>query len=310
MCDGVPRIDAWGCHRGRLVEALSICGAVFLEAGPPDVWIPNPEFGKWNSLWEEAVNYWPDFSNHYAVRQRLLNFNRAEDLARTLRGDAKSHSPDLRYNFGVTCANALYRTEEEWGSLWWVAENFRATLGAATWLVRQELQHLAEHSRHNTLGAKLWNGWGESWTGSRLRHSVYPANGSCTEHTDYGVLTLQQSTSAGLEAFISGTWRQLHAPAGCAVAFAGDMLELLTNGCVPALRHRVCLETAVAVEQPPYSATGKGVVRQSHIIFIQPDKRTVVEPLQVYRRNDGTDMASVKYGDWHNVKASLAFTRS
>eukprot|EP00435_Cladocopium_sp_Y103_P046044 s304_g13.t1 len=131
----------------------------------------------------------------------------------------------------------------------------------------------------------------ESWAGSRLRHSVYPAEGSCTEHTDYGLVTLQQSTGLGLEFVSHGCWQPLEPPSGFAVLFAGDMLEILTNGEVPALVHRV----------------SPGDVRQSHIIFLQPDRETLVQPLQSCLRNDGTDLPAVFYGEWHQTKTSLAF---
>lgn len=295
------------------MEALSVCGAVFLEASSDMVVgsrLPEPEFCWWHELWHEAVTSRSWFQQREPVRQRLLSFNRSEDLARTMQGGEKSHTPDLRYNFGVTCWNALHRGDQEWQDLWWIAKNFRDTLGSATELLRRELLPELEADGALVLtpaavpadgfAQKLRSGRGENWSGSRLRHSVYPVNGSCTEHTDYGVLTFQQSTALGLEANIFGEWRSLHGPPGTALVFAGDMFELLTNGTVPALRHRVTTTTLAASH--PQSA-----VRQSHILFLQPDKGTVVAPLGAYRRHDGTDRKPVRYGDWHNQKANLAF---
>ena len=153
-----------------------------------------------------------------------------------------------------------------------------------------------------TLGAKVRDGQ-ESWAGTNLRHSVYPAGGSCTEHTDYGVVTVQQSTADGLEGFICGEWQPLQPPEGCALVFAGDMLERLTSGRVRALKHRVCLSSPAASG----AQRGAPAARQAHILFLQPDKGTVVQPLQRYARGDGTDPQPIKYGDWHRMKSKLAF---
>lgn len=308
----IPRLDPWGRDRGRLVEALSRFGVVFLQIDQDnklDRRLPQPLYGRWYALWSEAVKKRAVFSQRPAVQQRLLSFNRSEDLARTLEGDTKVHAPDKRYNFGVSWWNGLHRTPEEWGCLNWIADNFRNSLSAAVDLVRQELLEFLPNpgSGKDMLEAKLQH-YSERWGGSRLRHSVYPNNGSCTEHTDYGVLTLQQSTAAGLEGELLGEWVPVEPPEGCAVAFAGDMLQLLTNGRVPALRHRVSLDAPCAGQRGSDQAFT--VVRQSHILFVQPDKNTVVQPLHPFRRGDGTDLPAIRYGDWHNEKANLAFTRS
>jgi len=333
VTEGVPRINPWGSDRGRLMEALSVCGAVFLEvsAGEPAVGsaLPDPHYSCWHELWREALTTRAWFQQREAVRQRLLSFNRSEDLARTMQGGVKAHTPDLRYNFGVTSWNAASRSDAEWQELGWIAQNFREALHSTTELVRRELQPLLQAevfalpqqegaalqhaASRDSLAEKLRLGTGEHWSGSRLRHSVYPVNGSCTEHTDYGVLTFQQSTASGLEAHLFGEWRPLCAPPGCAVAFAGDMLELLTNGRVPALRHRVSLQrgpdSAASVGGAAAGVwCGQDAVRQSHILFLQPDKSSVVAPLAVYRRNDGSDRRPVRYGDWHTLKSSLAFS--
>ena len=166
-------------------------------------------------------------------------------------------------------------------------------------LVATELPQLTNQDwePRGSLGANILAG-AETWAGSRLRHSLYPSNGSCTEHTDYGVLTLQQSTGPGLEALIAGAWQSLEPPPGFAVLFAGDMLEILTNGCVKALHHRVSRQAEAADMQ---------CARQSNIIFLQPDNNTLVQPLAPYVLGSGQDLAAVRYGDWHRKKTSLAF---
>mmetsp|Transcript_86320 Transcript_86320/g.279505 ORF Transcript_86320/g.279505 Transcript_86320/m.279505 type:complete len:81 (-) Transcript_86320:50-292(-) len=80
------------------------------------------------------------------------------------------------------------------------------------------------------------------------------------------------------------------------------MLERLTNGRLPALLHGVHLG--------PAWAAGTATARQSHILFLQPDRDSVVAPLRCYLRGDGTDLAPVRYGDWHKRKAALAHARA
>ena len=47
-------------------------------------------------------------------------------------------------------------------------------------------------------------------------------------------------------------------------------------------------------------------VRQSHMLFLQPDCDTVVAPLADFRSADGADLPPVQYGDWHVEKHRLA----
>ncbi|CAK9018247.1 unnamed protein product [Durusdinium trenchii] len=216
---GVPHIDPWEADRGRLIDALRLCGAAFIP-------IKKDVFGE--------------------------------------------------------------------GDLAWICDDFRRMLSILTNMVKEELSLAAADFKEpcGTLAAKVLSDC-ESWAGSRLRHSLYPPNGSCTEHTDYGVLTLQQSTGPGLEYFADNSWQTLEPPNGFAVIFAGDMLEVMTNGQVRALVHRV----------------SPGDFRQSHIVFLQPDRDTIVQPLQSHLRKDGTDFPPVTYGEWHSKKTSLAFRK-
>jgi len=304
----VPRVDPWGRDRGRLLQALSVCGAVYLEvdshSGTGTARLPDPSYAHWLELWREATAAPPSFWRRDLVSAGHLKFSRGEDLLRTLAGSAKAHVPDVRYNFGL--GQAVFRCgAAEWGDLAWIVEGFRGLLDATASLAMQEILAFAgsDEAAAQSLCAKLRAGR-EAWGSSRLRHCIYPVNGSCTEHSDYGVITVQQSSSAGLHARIFGKWLALDPPDGCAVAFAGDMLEILTNGRIQALRHRVCLETL------PAAASGGGcMARQSHILFLQPDRDTVVAPLRCCLRGDGTDLSPIRYGDWHNRKASLAHVR-
>jgi len=311
--DGIPRLDLWGADAGRLMEALRLHGAAYVDLARSP-WTPAPAWTEWLSLFKEAMTTRQAFQEKPAVWQKLLSLNRGEDLARTVEGSRKSHAPDNRYNFGVTWRNAMVKSKD-WDGLSWIAKDFQETFWGVEKLARYELAEMTGSSastHHDPWppqaldGKLLWARRGhrhEQWSTSRLRHSVYPTSGSCAEHTDYGVLTLQQCTSSGLEGLINGSWRPLRAPEGCLVVYAGDMLEVMTNGYIPALRHRV------SIEQEPKSQARR-VVRQSHIFFLQPDKSTLVRPLRQYCRGDGKDREPVRYGDWHELKSGLAFVYS
>jgi len=301
----VPTVDPWASDMGRLVDALSICGAAFLKV--PQGKLPTPNFAGWRDLFVEATRRRNDFQRRLAVQRRLLKFHRGEDLSRALKGARKEHKPDVRYNFGVVPEAILSaEAKKDWHDLEWIRDNFKCTYDVLKPMLQQELSTLlcrreqAVQEPKGTLGSKILHNC-EKWGGTRLRHSIYPADGSCTEHTDYGVVTLQRSTSAGLEADIHGCWRSLDPPMGCALIYAGDMLERLTNGTVKALRHRVSLKH---VEEP---FTCGMAVRQANIVFLQPDKSTVVQPLYPYLRGDLTDLPPVRYGEWHLEKQGLAF---
>lgn len=298
----VPTINPWDCNKGSLVKALSVCGAVYITDGGQGR-LPQQHFDRWRDLWSEARTQGHAFRQRSIVSSWKLRFSQGEDLLRTLKGSSKAHTPDVRYNFGVG-SEVLRNGPAYWQDLSWIHSDFRRTFDALVELMRQEIAAVVEPEQEpvNSLGAMVVRGK-ESWAGTRLRHAIYPANGSCTEHTDYGAITLQQSTAPGLEAEVHGRWFALQPPEGCALVFAGDMLERLTNGTVRALKHRVLLS---GDGDAPRSVA----VRQAHIIFLQPDRNTVVQPLKAYLRGDGADLKPVRYGDWHKTKAGLAFARS
>ena len=90
------------------------------------------------------------------------------------------------------------------------------------------------------------------------------------------------------------------------VVFAGGMLARLTAGRIPALKHRVCLPRPAQGMAPK----GAPAVRQAHILFLQPDKNTIVKPLRVFCKGDGTDPQPMRYRDWHRMRSQLAFQRN
>ena len=114
------------------------------------------------------------------------------------------------------------------------------------------------------------------------------------------MLTVQFSNAPGLEVFTEGSWHIVaKPPEGAALVMAGDMLERLTNGVVKAgdvkslpfsiiFPCRLCLTGSIqSLElQKNYEKekrklslrSSEGPMRQSHIIFLQPDEDTVVGP--------------------------------
>jgi len=316
----IPAIDPWSRHRGRLLEALEVCGVVFLDvsadAETGEAKLPTPPYEQWEELLREAQSSPQTFNARQCVDGRFLRFSSREDLRRTVEGDGKSHTPDDRVMFGLT-DKALRMKWLQWEDLRWVPDHYRELKTALVDLIRQELAPLCgqEHGPASTFGVKLKKGV-EGWGQTALRHCIYPYGGSCTEHTDYGVVTLQHCSSPGLEGHIYGEWQPLHRP-DCVVLFAGDMLERLTNGRTKALLHRVLLEP-LEPEQAEANAGGaawsadvrfrrRPTARQSHVFFLQPDWETIVQPLAPFRSGTDADLPPIRYGDWHQEKVSLAF---
>lgn len=98
--------------------------------------------------------------------------------------------------------------------------------------------------------------------------AVHPGQLGAGAHTDYGLLTLLfQREAGGLEVQqADGRWLPVAADPDLIVINAGDLLEVWTNGHYRSTRHRV---------QPK---TGNSA-RQSMAMFVDPDSRTEVAPL-------------------------------
>lgn len=294
----VPTLNPWS-HAGNLLAALRQMGAVYITDDGLGC-LPRQSFGRWRDLWYEALFHPAAYRRKQAARAWQLRFSQGEDLQRTLEGHQKSHTPDVRYNFGLGVESLHWCN---WGDLQWVCDELCNSFAVISRLIFNELTSavpLADEPP-KTLGSLLYHGV-EQFAGSWMRHSIYPSNGSCTEHTDYGVATFQQSTAAGLQARLpNGQWLPLQPPDSGGLLFAGDMLERMTNGQVRALVHRVCLDPS------PANLSEPSAVRQSHILFLQPDRNTLVRTLRPFCT--GNDMPPVRYGDWHKSKTSLAFDR-
>ena len=118
---------------------------------------------------------------------------------------------------------------------------------------------------------------------SVLRHVIYPKDGWCGSHTDYGLFTMQVSNASGFEGNCKGTWRQPVVPPGCMLVYGGDMLEALTKDTashVVSLKHRVRVTDAA---------------RQSHILFVQP--------------GDDDICGSIRFGNYKLMKTAWAKRR-
>eukprot|EP00930_Biecheleria_cincta_P096187 TRINITY_DN88062_c0_g1_i1.p1 TRINITY_DN88062_c0_g1~~TRINITY_DN88062_c0_g1_i1.p1 ORF type:complete len:520 (-),score=68.63 TRINITY_DN88062_c0_g1_i1:140-1699(-) len=331
----VPCIDPSGPTSGRLLELLEICGAVYVAPGWADhvgrrkrtrsedavtasVMSLNiePAFEKWQDLLKEARCCPSHWISRYCVHGRHLRLSGREDLSQTLPGNEKAYEPDQRVAFGVSDSSAK-SCSINWDDLSWIVDGYNQLKEAVALLFEEEAMPILSEDvgKRECLSVKLRRGQ-ESWGQSCLRHCIYPAAGTCSQHTDYGVLTLQFSNGPGLEAWVDGCWQKLEPPEGFSLLFAGDMLERLTNGQVKALLHRVRMpeqkqpEIAHCTSRPMFSEKRfpcERVVRQSHIFFLQPDSDSLVAPLTRYRANDGTDLQPVRYGDWHKAKVNLAF---
>jgi len=325
---GIPRIDPYGQHRGHVLEALAVCGVVFLRLSSKgdDANLTSqlcaPTYLRWRELLSESKCDRSRFMARPCILDRHLRLSCREDLRRTLDGEDKEHVPDKRFMFGMS-DSSLYDRRLDWGDLDWVPQGYLVLKSALKELVERELRPICDSTpepegwnggKSMTLDMKI-RGGRETWSNSALRHCLYPAGGSCTEHTDYGIVTLQHCSEAGLEGYIGGEWQALDPPEGDAVLFSGDMLERLTNGRTKALLHRVRLCPHVPRVVPPKPAADalaaplgqQAELRQSHILFLQPDRDTVVRPLGCFLRGDGSDLAEVRYGDWHKEKVCLAF---
>lgn len=95
-----------------------------------------------------------------------------------------------------------------------------------------------------------------------LKDAFIPGGVRAAEHEDINLVTLLcESTAAGLEILTrDGTWLAVEAPPGHIVVDTGDMMQLITNGELPSVTHRVV--------NPPSGA--EDVVRYSMPFFVHP----------------------------------------
>eukprot|EP00930_Biecheleria_cincta_P059193 TRINITY_DN44948_c0_g1_i1.p1 TRINITY_DN44948_c0_g1~~TRINITY_DN44948_c0_g1_i1.p1 ORF type:complete len:288 (+),score=18.59 TRINITY_DN44948_c0_g1_i1:58-864(+) len=253
-------------------------------------------YQRWHNLQSEASHDRASFRQRACVQRHLLRHSQNEDLRRTLEGSVKDHRADSRSMFGVS-DSAERASDVDWGDVSWVINDYKELKELLLRLLEMELVSICANGQtepFGSLGMKILSRK-EAWSQSVLRHCVYPPLGTCSEHTDYGVLTIQHSNCLGLEGCIGGEWKSIPHSEDCLIVYAGDMLERLTNGRLCALLHRVCLpgssgHVACDVEALP-------LARQSHIFFLQPDSETIVRPLYQFLRFDGDDLPCVRYGN-------------
>jgi len=294
-------------QQGTLVDQLRRYGAVFLAPGWDTKWF-TPNWRRWNGLMWEATRDKAKFNSRECVHGHHLRLSHSEDLSRTMMGEDKPHQADRRVAFGVS-DSSVRNVGLNWEDLSWIVEEYNSLKTSLRDLVRREFHSLCdgEMGDRERLGVKMSRDW-ESWSKTNLRHCVYPDNGTCTSHTDYGFLTLQYTTAPGLQVLHQDEWYELDQPRDYALLMAGDSLEILTNGTLKAVQHRVTMPESEGNYARFDSRTMQGV-RQSHIIFLAPHHDTLVAPLKRFLREDGTDFEPVRYGEWHTKKVNLAFER-
>ena len=92
---------------------------------------------------------------------------------------------------------------------------------------------------------------------------------------DYGLITLlYQDEIGGLE--VKGTsdsWTPAKPIKDAVLINAGDMLEMYTNGRLPATLHRVII---------PEEEIKQRTTRQSIVFFVHPDHDTLISPLPAF----------------------------
>merc|ERR1712232_1118657 len=83
----IPLLEPWGKHRGNLLEALLLCGVVFITGWPSDdLRSYGLEYGRWHNLWLEARTNSATLNARTCVKKGLLRIGGREDLQRTLDG--------------------------------------------------------------------------------------------------------------------------------------------------------------------------------------------------------------------------------
>lgn len=307
----LPILELDGKDRGKLLESLRCWGAVHLAPGWDKANV-RPNWLNWHTLMMEATRQRKRFNARECMQNKQLRFTLSEDLSRTMIGEAKSHQPDRRVAFGIS-DSAVQSPSINWEDLQWAVDDFRNLKASLCEVVERELCDLCAQDLGDRegLAVKIFHRW-ENWGKSNLRHCVYPENGTCSAHTDYGLVTLQYSTGPGLQILRDDTWLSLDSPRNCALLMAGDSLERLTNGLVKAVQHRVCMalseeRSSASFPEPRFDCRSLEGARQSHILFLAPSADTLVAPLRCLLRHDGSDLAAVRYGDWHRAKVNLAF---
>ena len=85
---------------------------------------------------------------------------------------------------------------------------------------------------------------------------------------------LYQDEIGGLEVKgVNNTWTPANPIKDAVLINAGDMLEMFTNGSLPATLHRVII---------PEEEIKKRTSRQSIVFFVHPDHETMISPLPTY----------------------------
>ena len=91
------------------------------------------------------------------------------------------------------------------------------------------------------------------------------------------ITLLYQDEIGGLEVKgVNDTWTPANPIKDAILINAGDMLEMFTNGQLPATLHRVII---------PDEELKKRTIRQSIVFFVHPDHETMISPLPSFVEN-------------------------
>uniref|UniRef100_A0A7S1QRC5 Fe2OG dioxygenase domain-containing protein n=1 Tax=Alexandrium catenella TaxID=2925 RepID=A0A7S1QRC5_ALECA len=286
-----------GEDSGSLIRKLEQGGGVAIMKGLPPV--PFPE-------WLREYNRFRDHPE--LANKKLVRFSQNEEqLARTLGTGLPQQTAEVPADGGDAAEieqrsifdvkhDVLQDTTPEYAFFRAQYEELGSILMP---MVREELAASAPDSELSQ----------SSLSQSILRHNFYPPQvGSCGAHTDYGLLTVIHVSAAGLQIQRGGSWCSLPHVEGY-VAVAGDMMERLTAGAVPAAVHRVVLP-----EDPDRRAPASGTPsRQSGLFFVQPSQDDIIQPSKVvtqrfaaFGKTSGS-YEPLRYGDWHEAKKRRAF---
>ena len=97
---------------------------------------------------------------------------------------------------------------------------------------------------------------------------------------------LYQDEIGGLEVKgVNNTWTPANPIKDAVLMNAGDMLEMFTNGSLPATLHRVII---------PEEEIKKRASRQSIVFFVHPDHETMISPLPTYSADQDQSKAMVE----------------
>ena len=100
------------------------------------------------------------------------------------------------------------------------------------------------------------------------------------------ITLLYQDEIGGLEVKgVDNTWTPAKPIKDSVLINAGDMLEMFTNGRLPATLHRVII---------PEEEIKQRSIRQSIVFFVHPDHETMISPLPIFMQEHDNETEIIK----------------